>query len=524
MPKYSIAVILLCLSSALIFSLYKNKSNPNSAYTKALFRIKSIRFFPVISLTYAFFAVMILFCGLFIADTVSGHEQQYHEMLVTNMMCYEKFNTGLDYPLMAIKGRERTINKERPKILVLGDSFVWGSSLTNANQIWWNVMASELERRGYNCEVYAAGFPGANTIDEFFWLYNTALLEDIEPDLIVIGYVINDHGKELPFDIYDPSFWDSAESLIQTWSAHKRPNAVFPNLYDRMIEQIMDESPDWGFASQSTESSDFADYDYVLQYLGKYVQELGIPLAVIPTPEAPRKELDNFYQIIIPLFEGAGMPVFNPLDDFIRQYPNHNNRYFMATQVDPHPGPATSWFLGKYAADIVEQEYTSILGEKREEKKARFIEINDWLPFMLNPQTIQENSDVSQYVFQYPAQSSIAAFEQYTHGNFLSFAGTDRIKKHVKLNFKYPVKLSSIKIEGVDLLSAEVYALALNLKLGFDDQKPVSLGKRWGPKCTWKDKGDRYVTSLLISAKTKDGKQAPLVITIESDGGEEAFY
>jgi len=73
-----------------------------------------------------------------------------------------------------------------------------------------------------------------------------------------------------------------------------------------------------------------------------------------------------------------------------------------------------------------------------------------------------------------------------------------------------------------NVLSAEVYTLAMNEKLGFDDQKPVKLSKLGGD--IWRDGSERYVTSLLISAKTKDGKQAPLTVTIERDGGEEAFY
>jgi len=260
--------------------------------------------------------------------------------------------------------------------------------------------------------------------------------------------------------------------------------------------------------------------DDVLQPFGKFVEALGIPLAVIATPEAPHRGFEYIYRLVFPMFEKAGIPVYTPLDKFIDQYPNYNfnNQYFSASPIDDHPGPATSWFLGNYAADILEQNYASILGQKRTGAKTFPIEINDWLPLILDPQLTQETDSVARYTIEYPDQSSMSDFENHEHGNFLTLPLS---KKHVKLNFKYPVKLSSITIEGEDLLSAEVYTLALNHKLGFDDQKPVRLGKKRGTQCEWADGSGRDVTSLLISAKTKDGKQAPLTVTIR--GGEEAF-
>ena len=108
-------------------------------------------------------------------------------------------------------------------------------------------------------------------------------------------------------------------------------------------------------------------------------------------------------------------------------------------------------------------------------------------------------------MFEFPDQSSTPDFENHDHGSFLTLPLR---QKYVKLNFKYPVDLSSVKIEGDDLLSAEVWTLAINHKLGFDDQKPV----KWTGRNNRRD-----VTSLLISAKTIDGKQAALTIAIEGE-------
>jgi len=527
MARIIVSIILLCPAVALGFSMYKNKNNPNSVYAKALFRIKSVRVFPMISLVYAFFAVVILFFSLLIADKASGREQLFHDEIARFMMSFEKYNAGLDYPLMAIKGRQET-NRKCPKILVLGDSFVWGQGLTNINQTWWSIMSSELERRGYDIQVSAAGFPGVNTSGELRWLRDTSLIKDIAPDLIILGYVANDHGKDIAdeCDVYDPIILNNYLWVMGELSSHRQPDAVFPNIIDRIGDKVVQKRADYSdimvykrtdyslpYSPVTSEQAEYYSND-VLRPLGELIQELGIPLAVIPTPEVPREVFGEIYPVILPLFEKLGFPVYNPLDDFIKQYPTRNSPYFFASRLDPHPGPATAWFLGKYAADVLEQEYASVLGEKSAAEKMYPIEVNDWLPYMLDPQMIQESGSVSQYTIEYPDQSSVADFENHEHGNFLALPLN---KKYVKLNFKYPVKLSSVKIEGENLLSAEARTLAINHKLGFDDQKPVSLGKRKGFSCVWEDESGRDVTSLLVSAKTADGKQAALTVIIEGE-------
>jgi len=512
----AVCAVLLCLCAGLALSMRKNRNNPDGVYAKALFRVRSARVIPVLALAYAFFAFAVLFFGLAAADALSGRERYLRENLTGIMMAFEKFNTGLEYPLMAIKGRAE-ISEEHPKILVVGDSFVWGEGLTNTNQIWWRIMATELERRGYDCQVIAAGYCGAATVDELDWLENTSILEDIKPDLILLGYVTNDDFVDPDYHIYRPSYLGLVESHTRKLNEHLRPDVAFPNLYNIIVEKNIRVGALKG-DGYTTAPIEGRDWDYykenALRPLGAFARELGIPLALIMTPEAPREIFGDLYRVLFPLFEEAGLVAYSPLDEFMKRYPNPGYRYLRASRVNTHPGPATSWFLGKYAADVVEQNYASILGDKRTQEKAYQIEINDWLPYMLDPRALQESDHVSRYVIEYPDQSSRPDYENYAHGNFLTLPVN---KKYVKLNFKNPVRLSCVKIEGEDLLSCEVWTLGVNEKLGFDDQKPVRLGRRKGGACVWGDKGKRDVTSLLISAKTAGCKQASLTVTIEGE-------
>ncbi len=85
------------------------------------------------------------------------------------------------------------IDESKVRVLVLGDSFVWGDGYGNSADLWWKKLNVELRDRGYdNIDIYAVGQCGSSTEDELFWITETKMIEEIKPDLIVIGYVYND--------------------------------------------------------------------------------------------------------------------------------------------------------------------------------------------------------------------------------------------------------------------------------------------------------------------------------------------
>jgi len=530
--RAAVCVAALCLAVVLAISVHKANRNPNSVFAKSLFRVKGVRFLPVLSFVYLFYAAVAIFFGLQIVDQTDELDVYFLEEKVISIMnfvkyghmSYEEFGASR-YPLVAVQGGGPIPSKEKPRILVLGDSFVWGYGLSNMNQIWWNIMAAELERRGYDCEVYAVGFVKTSTYDELVWLKDTTVLEDIQPDIIIIGYVTNDPDLEslgMGFRYYLPSPFSS--------SARRVFSSLFPNLSRQvdsmwMVKCSQTENPhnnaEYGYTvltwlEKLVEEGNLEKYNaYVVEPLGEFARALGVPLLIIPTPNQPTiANFESHYKSVLPLFEQAGLPVYNPLALFAGQYSDTKYAdYYHASPVDSHPGPATSLFLGQYAADVLEQEYGSIMTKSGSEggQSAHLIEINDWMPYEVRPQPIKESAGASQYAIAYPGRPS-------------DFLRLPLKKGYIKLNFKYPVRISSVRIDGEDLLSAEMYTLAINGALGFDDQKPVSLGERRGTQCVWEDGSGRYVTSLLISAKTKDEAPAYLSIRIESQGGEGAFY
>src|SRR6476659_4977556 len=88
-------------------------------------------------------------------------------------------------------GQPLSANRGRRKILVMGDSFVWGPPYVTLNHLWWRQLAIELERRGYrDVDVLAVGHPGWSTHRQLDCAKQ--LIPEVKPDLVIWGYVTND--------------------------------------------------------------------------------------------------------------------------------------------------------------------------------------------------------------------------------------------------------------------------------------------------------------------------------------------
>jgi hypothetical protein len=80
------------------------------------------------------------------------------------------------------------------KVLVVGDSFVWGQAVENLDKRWPMQLEQELNKRsdGKIFQVETLGRPGANTANEASWI-NEENLAKIDPDIIVLSFLDNDY-------------------------------------------------------------------------------------------------------------------------------------------------------------------------------------------------------------------------------------------------------------------------------------------------------------------------------------------
>ena len=82
------------------------------------------------------------------------------------------------------------------RILVIGDSFVFGFGVAEREDCFPAALAAALARRPglVRCRVFNAGRPGADTVEQVRML--TELQPLLQPDLVVLGYYVNDAESE----------------------------------------------------------------------------------------------------------------------------------------------------------------------------------------------------------------------------------------------------------------------------------------------------------------------------------------
>ena len=101
------------------------------------------------------------------------------------------FVSDAPYPLVDVYGKKQ-YPKDTYNIVIAGDSFVWGDGCTNRNELFWRLLEQKLEEKGYNCRVYGVGTAGATAYEELSWLTETDMIEELSPDILIMGFVEND--------------------------------------------------------------------------------------------------------------------------------------------------------------------------------------------------------------------------------------------------------------------------------------------------------------------------------------------
>ena len=514
----------------ILFHAYFHMKKTDKYGRPCLFVIKGIEILPlkaiVYALTGAFLLISLMFFTENIINAVTKWDKWNADLTVINSMIYEKISDDLEYPLVRLKGQDSDKDAD-VRILVLGDSFVQGHGSSNINYLWWNQLSRELNARGYDCTVDAVGEGGASTFDQYKWLSETSMIDDLNPDIIIIGYVTNDPEYD-PVSGHNYSFWGNyygSFSQVLDFPLETVFKKYVPTVFtgiDLAItfkfgqlncvkEKIGYQIADW--EQKIVEGDMLNNFNtYVVEPLGQFASSTDIPVILVTTPQSPdmTEYFEPKYAPVLPLFENAGIKTYNLLYDFNKAFSDgrHKDNYSILP-VDSHPGTASTYFYARYIADLLEKDYLSILGPKsRTEKQDYEITINDWMPFSLEPKTLLRSSTFAEYTITYPNQKEPCSFLKMPVN-----------LPYVKLNFRYPVLLSSVTVEGHALESATLFVTAVNDEFGFDDRTMFPLGKQGGPVCEWKQADSRRVTSLCIHAKIAGGGSEKLTVKISSEEG-----
>jgi hypothetical protein len=301
----------------------------------------------------------------------------------------------------------------RRKILVMGDSFVWGPPYVTLNHLWWRQLAIELERRGYrDVDVLAVGHPGWSTHRQLECA--THLIPEIKPDVVIWGYVTNDPDEKMVRQIFD-----TQDRFPLGQRARVALRRLFPSFMFK-FESLRNQKlaaeysgPKYGYAytaweTKLLEGENFERYRQTVREVGELVRRSKVPSFLLTLPGWPCREYyEPRYAPVLPLWEAAGVPTRNTLDDFIARYGNAPQTGPRAIEwginpADSHPGPKATHFHAVMAADYLEAHFRELLGPK-DDSKPHELAINDWLPSDLHV----DDAGNQWFALDYPAKTEL---------------------------------------------------------------------------------------------------------------------
>ncbi|MBA3993189.1 MAG: hypothetical protein C0469_06645 [Cyanobacteria bacterium DS2.3.42] len=420
------------------------------------------------------------------------------------------------------------VSEKKPKstrILVMGDSFAWGTGYPNMNTLWWRQLQKVLNDRGYNdVEVIAAGMPAQSTAAQLVGAKK--IIGKYKPDLVIWGYVTNDpdevapDGKHIvpimrswniPPDNLPAPVKNSLESLFPNLAWH-----LFDIRQNARAKNIQSKETGWDYGTwelKLLEGPNFEKYAKTLEKVAQFQKTVNLPFFFITLPagyqagDAQRSSLRTGaglltrmqeyhierYGKVQTLFDKSGLHFFNTLNDVLSGLKGGLNSHELSSlqlgisPANGHPAASLCHLYAESAANILEKNYPGILGNKKESKTvAPLLSINDWMPHSLLLNRLADG----RYLFYAPQSEKDALFLPIR-------------KPYLQLNFEIPTELSRLRLLGAGLKRAEIYLVAENQKLGYDEQLPRRLGERKGSALVFdlpKEQWTKKISSILISA------------------------
>lgn len=400
------------------------------------------------------------------------------------------------------------------RILVVGDSFVWGDGYANMNDIWWRRLQRELVKRNYyDVEVIALGLNGLNSREELEMLKK--VLRKYNPDIVVWGYVTNDPDEymvklvenENNISYETPKDTDIILNLLYFLKSS------FPNLTSQLfkartaklsINLNKSDSPktlynydDWELAL--LRGNNFEQYKKTVNEISSFIRHNNeIPVFFITLPTSPSGDRYYIrYKKILCLFKSNNIKMYDLLPKFIEEFPIFEAHNWSINPANGHPGVLTNDYYSKQVVNILEKDYPKCLPKKYSGHRPSELFINDWVP--MDKDIKQNGTTIS---FDYPTDTA----------NFLSMPYG---YKYFQLNLSYPVKVKKIIIEGKYLSSAR-------LDIKYDDPidlKVYQLGFKKGQKLSWTnfDK-EKLVNSVKVSANFNSDEDRNIIIKVITEG------
>lgn len=261
----------------------------------------------------------------------------------------------------------------RKRVLLVGDSFVYGTGVANPDDMLGERLEDELNKAagGNAFDVQVLGLHGASTMEEAEWLTDE-LLEEIDPDLIVVGFVPNDvvpSGREAALCGSDLFCDQSVTSTdLPEYAACLNGEAgILPKIirysikpfFPLVAETMLSRFCDLGRIASETSTQSYADlvavpsegpyWKYFLTALDRFAEiNTAIPVTFSPLyPEYDRGETRDF---VINTIRERGITVSEMSLSYEAVYQARSTRNLWVNPVDAHPN---RYLNELFAEDIV---------------------------------------------------------------------------------------------------------------------------------------------------------------------------
>ena len=297
------------------------------------------------------------------------------------------------------------------RILVLGDSFVWGHGVANLNYLWWRQLELELKGRGFHdVEVMGAGMCGASTHTEINWA--PALAEKFHPDLILWSYVNNDPIEtDEKGNVMIRLQTVDMDTHIVGFAALVYP--FFPNLVYHLVDlrqtrvQVLKSNSANGYNFHDfdlaiLQGANFEKYKQTIKRVSEFIKESKIPSIFVMMVSPDTAELLPQLTPVEELFRQNKIEYLDFLLPMVEWYKRRfgklsGNPAFVlgVCPVDPHPGPIATHYYAVQTADYLEKKYLSCLGPRtttENKSSANTIVLNDWIPGTMNLRKVEQNT------------------------------------------------------------------------------------------------------------------------------------
>ena len=257
--------------------------------------------------------------------------------------------------------RERTLRKAPGvfRIVVLGDSYVWGDGV-ELEDIWSHVLESSLTAQyGDAVEVVSWGGKGWSTEQQLEFLESEG--RDFDMDMVIIGFVTNDPDVR--------GFTPALRGLPAWDKVVRRLCPLFKNSVRFLclrVNHLLYSLPyfrHWGYRNWEDglyTAENLRPYEWILQRLQVALTRRGAAFFFVTLPSAYDPSLTTKYERVFALLRRNGIPYLDLLPEVQRQFgdysPERVRRELWASPVNGHPGPRLSHLYAEQVLNCLREQ------------------------------------------------------------------------------------------------------------------------------------------------------------------------